>query len=419
VISITNAQRATTFEILALGEMLPQYDGVQLAHETIRERGGVESLMRKISAKVAREPLTKAADRILGFDPVADSNGYSLARALKAAAERNWDIAPLERSISDLVSTRTGNVANGFYVPLSLLARGFSSGTAGEAGNMISPEVYGGMASDPLRKHTAVASLGATMLSGLTSTLEIPVFNYSNDAPFLTEINAAPEYLESTAQVALTPRRVSVYMQPSRQAILQADPALDVTLGRHLIRGIMEQIEALGLNGDGASPNPYGVRNTAGVGSIVGGTNGAQLSFAHLADMEHKPGQANINDGAFSGYLVNSETRRWLRTTQRATGLPFIWEGGERALLGHRAAVSQLMPSNLTKGTANGVCSALTYSADWSQMIVGIYGAGVDLVVDRITLANQGLIRITAIVYVGIGFTRPAAFSVMNDALTA
>lgn len=412
-------QEARKYEILALGEMFPQYDGIRLANETIRFGGSVESLMKQITHRASREPLANAADRMLGLDADKEVHGYSLARALKAATERNWNGAILERRISDLISTRTGQVAGGFFVPFSVLARGFSAGTASEAGNLIAPAVEGAMASDPLRKVSALAGLGASILTGINSSLEIPTFNYGNDPQYLSEISSAPELIETTGKVSVAPRRVSAYMTPSRQAILQADASLDVTLGQHLVRSIMEQIEVFSINGDGTGNNPLGLRNTAGVGSVVGGANGAQLSYAHLADMELKPGQANIRSGDFSGYMVNSETRRWLRTTQRATGLPFIWENSDKPLLGYRAAATQLLPSNLTKGTANGVCSSVVYSADWSQMVIALFGGGVDVIVDRITLAGQGLVKITAVAYAGVGFMRPAAFSVMNDALTS
>lgn len=420
MIPISDKNRVESFELLALGEMLPQYDGLRLAEETLRERGNVESLMRKIAAKVRAEPMSKAADRILGFDAAQETGGYSLSRALRAAYDRSWHEAGLERSISDLVTTKTGKVPNGFFVPLSILARAFSAGTPGEAGNLIAPAVAGELTVDPLRKFSALSRLGCTYLTGLDQTLEIPRFNYANDAAFLSEVAPSVQLLESTSQTVLTPKRIGVSMSPTRQALFQASrSALDVTLGRHLVKGIFEQVEVMALNGDGTNNTPSGLRFTPGVGSVAGGADGAQLNFAHLCDLENLPGLSNVDDGEFSGYVLNSQTRRWLRTAQRAAGLPYIWEGGERPLLGHRAAVTQLMPNALAKGASGAVCSALAYSGDWSQMIVGLYGAGVDVIVDRVTAAGDGIVKITANLYVGIGFAKPAAFSVMSDAKTS
>lgn len=77
-----------------------------------------------------------------------------------------------------------------------------------------------------------------------------------------------------------------------------------------------------------------------------------------------------------------------------------------------------MLPSNLTKGTSTTVCSALAYSSNWSELIVGIYGGGVDIVVDRVTMADTGQIKINASVLAGVGLNLPAAFAKMDDALT-
>lgn len=412
---IDNRLKAKNFELLALGEMLEQYGGTRIALDVIKKRGTVKDFMRRISDVAKDEPLTAAADRILGLDLKRDAEGYSLSRALKAAYNRNWNDAGLERSISDLVSERTGLVPNGFFVPFAMLSRGFDTATGA---GFIANTNLGTLSPDPARKASVLSGLGATFMTGLGLTLEVPTWSASTDPQYLSEVSSSPVLVESTGKTILTPKRVACYIQPSSQAILQVSQPLDITLGRHLMKAVMEQIEVAAINGDGTGNNPQGLRYQAGVGSVVGGTNGAQITYAHLSDLENQPGVANVSDAEFSGYAVNSQTRRWLRTAQRATGLPFIWEGGDRPLLGHRAAVSQVLPWTLNKGTSSGVCSAVAYSADWSNLLIGIYGAGLDIVVDRYTLAQQGLVQITVTAVVGVGNMRPGAFSLMTDALT-
>ena len=43
--------------------------------------------------------------------------------------------------------------------------------------------------------------------------------------------------------------------------------------------------------------------------------------------------------------------------------------GAPATLWGRRCEISQQMPSNLTKGSASGTCSAVIYG-DWSSLIV-------------------------------------------------
>jgi HK97 family phage major capsid protein len=203
-------------------------------------------------------------------------------------------------------------------------------------------------------------------------------------------------------------------MQTLRQAA--GTPEFDAVNGRHLSAAVNELIQDAALNADGTNDSPTGVRYTAGIGSVVGGTNGAQLSFAHLADLEDAC-DANVEESR-TGFVVNAPSRRWLRTQPQGTGLAYCWTGGEKPLLGHAAITSNVMPSNVTKGTSNGICSAIIYSADWSHLVVGLYGGGLDIVVDRHTLASSGQIRIVVSAICGVGVTMPSAIAAMSDALT-
>jgi HK97 family phage major capsid protein len=413
-------------KLLALGELFAANGGYRAAVEAMRTKSGVAGFMERVTRNREREPIARAADAILGFSSDDKAlGGYSITRALRASFEAQhgakdaWQKAGLERDISNLATTQADTVPNGFFVPLGLMARDFNAGTAGEAGNLIASGIGGDRVADPMRKVSVVGGLGATILTGLRTTLSLPRFASSTTPGWKSEIAAATQLAETTALATLTPKRVAVQMILSRQALLQGTPALDQTINRHLLAAIWQQIDDGAINGDGASDSPVGVRSTSGVGNVVGGTDGAQLTFAHLADLEAAPALANAPETDLSGYAVNQATRRWLRTAARGTNLPYIWDGGERPLLGHRAVVSLTLPSNLSKGASGAVCSALCYSSDWSQLVVGIYGGGVDILLDRVTAADIGKIKITASVLVGVGVNEPARFAKMDDAKTA
>jgi HK97 family phage major capsid protein len=179
----------------------------------------------------------------------------------------------------------------------------------------------------------------------------------------------------------------------------------------------LSQFESGCINGDGIGASPTGIRSVSGIGVVAGGTDGAQISFAHLCDLEAAPGEDNASE-ARPGFLVNSKTRRWLRTQPRGTGLPYVWEGGERPLLGYAAAVTNNVPSDLSKGASSGVCSSVVYSSDWSYAMIAIFGAP-DLTVDPVTLARSGQVRITLNLFGAFGALQPAAFATMDDGLTA
>lgn len=413
-------------EILAAGDILAAHGGQAVALETIRRGGTVGDFMRTMADRVKSEAPARAADQLLGIDSSApELRGYSLGRALRAAYHahigndaRAWNQAGLERDVSNLATTKTDTVPGGFFVPLGLLARDFNVGTASQAGNLLGAGVDGMRGADPLRRVSVVGNLGASFLTGLKVTTTLPRFESDTAAAYKPETGAAVQLTETTVAAVLTPKRLPVQMVLSRQALLQSTPQLDAAISRHLLGAIMEQLDHGALNGTGSNDTPVGVRNTSGIGSVVGGDNGGQLAYTHLADLEKAAADADAAE-LLSGFAVNSATRRWLRTKPKATGLDFVWENTATPLLGHRACVSNTLPSNLSKGASSGVCSSVVYAANWAELFVGVYGGGVDLLIDRFTVADEGKVMITATLLAGVGVNVPGAFAKMDDALTS
>ena len=75
------------------------------------------------------------------------------------------------------------------------------------------------------------------------------------------------------------------------------------------------------------------------------------------------------------------------------------------------------VPSNLTKGSSSGICSAMIYG-DWKNLVVGQFG-GVELVVDPFSQAIGNKTRVVVNQHVGIAVEQPAAFGAIVDLLTA
>jgi HK97 family phage major capsid protein len=93
-----------------------------------------------------------------------------------------------------------------------------------------------------------------------------------------------------------------------------------------------------------------------------------------------------------------------------------ILEGND--LLGYPVHISSNVPSNLTKGTASGICSAIIFG-NWQDVILASFGDGIDLVVDPFSNATAGQTRIIANSYVDVGIRRAKSFAAMLDTLTA
>ena len=205
---------------------------------------------------------------------------------------------------------------------------------------------------DVLRNRMVLGALGVRILSGLTSTIDLPRKSSASTIGTLTEIGSASETNPNTAKVTLSPKRASAYVEVSKQAIIQSALALESLIRDDLIMSTAVMIENLAINGNGTAPQYTGLRNTTGMGTVVAGGNGLAPAWSHFVDLESACANANAEPDSLSGYLINTKTRGKLKQTQFATNLPMIWQSGPQPVNGYRVAVSNNVPSNLTRAPA-------------------------------------------------------------------
>ena len=349
---------------------------------------------------------------------------YSIAKAVRALVTGDWKEAGLERAAAEASGARFGAnmqfTGRNLIVPFDVFqARDFTAGTAAEAGNLIATDLRGDLFADVLRNNLSLGNLGCTMLYGLGSNLDIPRKTVGSSLGFLGEIALATETQPTTTKITLSPKRIGGFVEFSKQGVIQSAMAVEPMLRQDLLGEYLVQVENAAINGSGAANNPRGIRNTSGIGSVVGGANGAQLNWGHVVGLESAVANVNAEPGANAGYLVNTKTRGWAKQTLKAAGFQqFLWQDGSNQLNSYKTEVSNTALSNLTKGTAVGVASNLTYSSMWDMLVIGTFGA-IELTLDEITQATNGMNRLILNAFIDVGCRRPANFAVMDDALTA
>jgi len=177
-------------------------------------------------------------------------------------------------------------------------------------------------------------------------------------------------------------------------------------------------IQQAAINGTGTLGNPLGILATAGIGAVAGGANGAAPTYANMVDLESAITAANADVGSLA-FLTNGKVRGALRKAEEfaGSGRPVWTSGSERGLgevIGYTAAVTNAVPSNLTKGAASN-CSAVIFG-DFAQMLIGLWG-GLDIMLDPYTGAASGTKRVVALQDVNVAVRHVEAFAAMIDAL--
>ena len=157
---------------------------------------------------------------------------------------------------------------------------------------------------------------------------------------------------------------------------------------------------------------------TSGIGSVVGGTNGAVPTWAHITQLEREVAIDNADVGSLA-YLTNPKVRYKLKNTlfTATYGDRFLWgESPTQPLNGYRAEVTNQVSSALTKGSASGTCSAIFFG-NWADLIIGFW-SGLDILVDPYSLSTTGSHRIVAFQDVDVAVRHAESFAAMLDVLT-
>ena len=131
---------------------------------------------------------------------------------------------------------------------------------------------------------------------------------------------------------------------------------------------------------------------------------------------------ANV-DPISLGFLSNLKVKGHLMSTPRIAGTDTMMLDPDTAastedmrLAGYKARFSGNVPSNLTKGTASNL-SAVIFGA-WADLLIGQWG-GIDLLVDDVTEAARGNVRLVAHSEWDIAARHAESFAAIQDVQTA
>lgn len=350
-----------------------------------------------------------------------------------AAVHDNRPLTGVEAEMAQVASSeaqQAGAQILGYGIPLiamahlassrrvrnDMTATGTTTTTGDQGGTSIATELRGLI--EPLYSRTVLAGLGTSFLSGLVGNVSIPTFGDTTEQTEKTENADADEVTSLTGSVTLSPKRLPVVMDLSKQLLIQSSVSVEGWVNRHLLRKLGIRIDRMAIHGSGSSSQPTGILATSGIGSVVGGTNGLSPTWAHIVALETAVSASDADVGSLA-YLTNPKVRGKLKTTEKFSGTNgmAIWENGN-TLNGYNAGVSNIVSSTLTKGSSGAVASAIIFGNFEDLIVAGWGGLDVERVTDRASaIAGKTSIVVTA--FYDAVVQRAASFAAMKDALTA
>lgn len=411
-----------TQEILSIGERFNLRD---LATAAIGNGASVDEFRAQVLDQQGKPKVVQVPDNAadIGLDE-KEVRSYSITRAINAlVAQREgkanaFKDAGFELECSRAVAQKVGKDAQGIYMPYDVMRRDLTVGTATAGGHLVANELLSMNFIDLLRHAMVIMGMGVQTLSGLEGNIFIPRQTGGATAYWVTEGGAPTESQQAFDQVSMSPKTVGAFTDMSRKLLKQSSTDIEAFVRRDLAITLAQELQRVAINGDSGSDEPEGILNTTGIGSVVGGTNGAAPTWDHIVDLEGEVDQDNALLGSL-GYLTNTKVKTQLKKTLKASaaGASFIWEGKDTPLNGYAAGATNAVPSDLDKGTSTGVCSAIIFG-NFADLIMGMWG-GLDVLIDPYTQATSGTVRVVTHQDVDLAVRHPQSFAAMLDALTA
>lgn len=245
----------------------------------------------------------------------------------------------------------------------------------------------------PLRAKNVLISAGAKYLTSLQNDVLIPVMN-GNNVTWADETATAEDGAGTFASVKLSPKRLTAFVDVSKQFLNQTSASAEEMLKNDLLNAINTKLEATILgDGAGSDNQPKGIFNGKAIDSTTS-------TFAQLTALE-----AGIEDANVLGtpcYVMSNGSKGAFRAMAKSTkNTQLVMEAGEID------GVKCHNTSNVKKDHF--------IFGDFSNLVIGQWG-GLDVIVDPYTVAKEGKVRLVINAYFDAQVTRDEAFAVGKTA---
>ncbi len=387
-------ERSRITNISALGA---QHGCEDLATTLVESGASIDEARAAVLERIGAKPV----ETVSQVDMTQEKNiDYKLTTGIRAALTGDWSSkeAGYVRELSQEVE-RSGvkkTTERSFLVPYTALTSRATYATSGATtgGNLVQTDLMADDFIEALRNSSVMMSLGVKALPGLVGDVAIPRRSGVAATYYLSSETTAITQAESTFdQVTMTPKNLAALSKYSRQTLLQATPGIEELIRTDLTDGLNTAVDLGILSGSGSSGQPTGILNTSGIGSVAIGTNGGAITIETLVDLEEQVLIDNGNVSDSMAYVTNAKVLAELKKLRAGgsasgdgsflfnTDISGIGRGPTPgAVNGYPLAVTNQVPSNLTKGSSSSVCSAVLIG-DFSQCTVGFYGAGLEITV--------------------------------------
>lgn len=401
-------ERERQTEIRAIASRFPHAKKLQIAADAALTRGeSHQDFGRRALDLVASD--NPAVPTELGLTG-KEVKRYSMLRMLRAqleAKERGTSlekIAPYEYrchlDIMDSIPAKRADAVRGMLVPFDVQMSGWGTrappADTTENVHLVSTDHLASQFIVGLRETAAVMAAGATTLNGLVGDVSIPR-EESVPVEWLTEDEDTTDVDYVTSSVTLTPTTVAAAVPITRRLMKQSSPDADRIIQNNITLSAGQEIDKQALQGSGVGALPTGIRNQAGVSTVLISTGA--LTWAQAVSFETTVEVAS-NLIAGGSYIMHPTMKGTAKTTSKDAGSgQFIW--ADNAVNGYRS-----FSSTHAGATADGIVFG-----NFANLLIGFWGV-LDVMSDPYTKAASGGLVIRVFQDVDVAVRRGEAFAI-------
>ena len=400
--SAIDAESKRRDAIEAIADKFNHVDGVkEFAKKASRSRMTIDEVNTQVLELVSKsnksETVNLEGQRANTWLPKKDQESYSIARAIGLLAAGK-PVDGLEGECAREMESRYGRSTKGnFVIPMDALMKRDNTTVPGSKGGFLvetQPQTF----IDLLRNKALTAQLGAQVLPNMVGDLTFPKQTSASNVAYIGETQQVTESELGFGQIVSRPKYARALTQFSKGLLNQSNPSIEALVRNDLVAQAALAIDSSVLAGAGGNA-PLGIKNTSGVGSVS--TSSATL--AKMLDFEKKVATANADFGTMA-FLTNPTVRASLKAKDKGTaGVNFIWNDANE-VLGYSAYAS------------NQVAANTIYFGNWSQVIVPMWGAGVEIeVLKTSNYTNYGLLDVVLFLAHDVVVKQAGAFAVSTD----
>ena len=382
----------------------------------------VESLTNELREAQVEEAAQRALlnQRTLSPEEKKELKRFSITKFLREAAAGNltgFEAEMEEEARKELQGS--GRSLEGHGIPSILMGVEFAS-KRGTYNNVTTSSEGGAFAAitewsyiEALKNAMVGVRAGVRYIPGMQGNARI-VKGGAASAAWLAEESAASITKLAYSTVDMTPHRLQILGGYTMDLLKQSALPVERLIWDEIISAHAQSLDAAIFNGTGSSGQPTGILAASGVNSFAMGANGGAATWAAMVQMETEVGADNALFGSLA-YVTNSKVVGDLKTIAKASNTAVFLMDGDR-MNGYPVFVSNVIPSNGTKGTTSGKCSTAIFG-NFNEVLVPQWG-GLDFIVDPYSQKAKAVIEVTAIAYHDVCVRRPEAFCKVVDLTT-